>query len=81
MEFLTEVTTGLLNKGLDFEVTFKQVDGLEGVKTNVRLFDKLTGETLGRATKDSLEKALAEVLTTIAWGSGKNFGDEKLSVL
>ena len=57
---LTIFTKALLDKGLDYEVTLK------GSEVDVRLFDRLTGDTIGNNKNKSLEEALASVLATVA---------------
>ena len=59
MEETTILTKALLEKGMDYEVTLK------GSEVGVRLFDRLTGHTLGTETSDSLEKALAYTVASI----------------
>ena len=61
------ITNQLLNKGLDFEVTWKQ--GTEGVESHVRLFDGITDGTIGESSKENVEDALIDILTNVAMQS------------
>jgi len=64
IDFLTTLTTTLLENGIDYEVTMK--DFGEGAQTRVKLIDDMTSSTIAIATKDTLEEALASVLSSAA---------------
>jgi len=59
-ETMVQLTTALLNRGLDFEVT------LRDSKSTVRLFDSMTNATIGTDTKETIEEAMASVLANVA---------------
>lgn len=57
---MQKITQPLLQKGLDFEVTWCQTE--EGLLSSVRLFDPLTNETIGYSKKQNVEDAFIEIL-------------------
>jgi len=59
IDALTFMTQALLKNGIDYEVTLSS-------KSKVRLFDRMTNQTIGIAEEDTIEEALFVLFGQVA---------------